>query len=143
MERLKAVTARDLMTPDPYVVTADVRLLVAMDIMGEHDIRQLPVVDENGRLVGIVSDRDLRQAISPHLYTESETGQDVLDAYETVGEVMVGEPVTVMPDDRLEEVVDILLATKVGGLPVVNLENAPVGIVTYLDVLAALQESLE
>jgi len=143
MERLKAVTAREMMTPDPYVVTAEVRLLAAMDIMGEHDIRQLPVVDEDGRLVGIVSDRDLRQAMSPHLYTENETGQDVLDAYETVGEVMVGEPVTVMPDDGLEEVVDILLSTKVGGLPVVDLENAPIGIVTYLDVLAAVQESLD
>jgi len=143
MEQLKAVTAREMMTPDPYVVTADVRLLAAMDIMGEHDIRQLPVVDEGGRLVGIVSDRDLRQAMSPHLYTENETGQDILDAYETVGEVMVGEPVTVMPDDGLEEVVDILLSTKVGGLPVVDLENAPIGIVTYLDVLAAVQESLD
>lgn len=143
MERLKAVTAQEMMTPDPYVVTVDARLLAAMELMREHDIRQLPVVDQDGRLVGIVSDRDLRQAISPHLYTESETGQDVLDAYETVGEVMVGEPVTVMPDDRLEEVVDILLSTKVGGLPVVDLENAPIGIVTYLDVLAVLQESLE
>jgi len=143
MERLKSVTARELMTSDPYVVTEGVKLLAAMDLMREHDIRQLPVVDEDGRLVGIVTDRDLRQALSSHLYTEDETGQDVLDAYETVGEVMVGEPVTVMPDDGLEEVVDILLSTKVGGLPVVDLENAPLGIVTYLDVLSALQESLD
>jgi len=143
MERLRSVTAREMMTPDPYVVTEGARLLAAMDVMREHDIRQLPVVDEDGRLVGIVTDRDLRQAISPHLYTEKETGQDLLDAYETVGEVMVGEPVTVMPDDGLEEVLDILLSTKVGGLPVVDLENAPIGIVTYLDVLAVLQEALE
>jgi len=143
MERLKVVTAREMMTPDPYVVTEGTRLLAAMDLMGEHDIRQLPVVDDDGRLVGIVTDRDLRQAISPHLYTEDETGQDVLDAYETVGEVMVGEPVTVMPDDDLEEVVDILLSTKVGGLPVVDLENGPIGIVTYLDVLAVIQEFLD
>lgn len=143
MERLRAITVRELMTPDPYVVTEGVELLAAMELMREHDIRQLPVVDEDGRLVGIVTDRDLRQALSPHLYTENETGQDVLDAYDTVGEVMVGEPMTVMPDDGLEEVVDILLSTKVGGLPVVDLENAPIGIVTYLDVLAVLQESLE
>ncbi|HBB40039.1 MAG: hypothetical protein COW73_02885 [Nitrospirae bacterium CG18_big_fil_WC_8_21_14_2_50_70_55] len=143
MERLRSVTVREMMTPDPYVVTEGVELLAAMEMMRDHDIRQMPVVDEDGRLVGIVTDRDLRQALSPHLYTEHETGQDVLDAYETVGEVMVGEPVTVMPDDGLEEVVDILLSTKVGGLPVVDLENAPIGIVTYLDVLAVLQESFE
>ncbi|RMF86117.1 MAG: CBS domain-containing protein [Nitrospirae bacterium] len=143
MERLTRLTAADLMTPDPYVVGEDARLVAALDILREHDIRQLPVVDENGRLVGIITDRDLRQAMSPHWNTEEETGRDILDAYETVGEVMVGEPVTVMPDDGFEEVLDLLLSTKVGGLPVVNLENEPVGIVTYLDVLAAVQESLE
>jgi len=139
MEKLRRVTANELMTPDPYVVFEEQPLLDAMEIMREHDIRQLPVVDDAGRLVGIVTDRDLRQALSSHLETELESGQDVLDTYMQVGEIMTGEPLTVLPDDTMEEVIDILLATKVGGLPVVNLENIPVGMVSYLDVLRAVR----
>jgi len=139
MEKLRRVTANELMTPDPYVVFEEQPLLDAMEIMREHDIRQLPVVDDAGRLVGIITDRDLRQALSSHLETELETGQDVLDTYMQVGEIMTGEPLTVLPDDTMEEVIDILLATKVGGLPVVNLENIPVGMVSYLDVLRAVR----
>jgi len=139
MEKLRRVSANELMTPDPYVVFEEQPLLEAMEIMREHDIRQLPVVDDAGRLVGIVTDRDLRQALSSHLETELETGQDVLDTYMQVGEIMTGEPLTVFPDDTMEEVIDILLATKVGGLPVVNLENIPVGMVSYLDVLTAVR----
>jgi acetoin utilization protein AcuB len=139
MENLRRVSANELMTPDPYVVFEEQPLIEAMEIMREHDIRQLPVVDSAGRLVGIVTDRDLRQALSAHLETELESGQDVLDTYMQVGEIMTGEPLTVLPDDTMEEVIDILLATKVGGLPVVNLENIPVGMVSYLDVLTAVR----
>ena len=140
MERLRRVTANDLMTPDPYVAFEEQPLIEAMEIMREHDIRQLPVVDNAGRLVGIITDRDLRQAISSHLETELETGQDVLDSYVQVGEIMTGEPLTVLPDDTMEEVIDILLATKVGGMPVVNGDNIPVGMVSYVDVLKAIRE---
>ena len=140
MERLRRVTANDLMTPDPYVAFEEQPLIEAMEIMREHDIRQLPVVDSAGKLVGIITDRDLRQAISAHLETELETGQDVLDSYVQVGEIMTGEPLTVLPDDTMEEVIDILLATKVGGMPVVNGDNIPVGMVSYVDVLKAIRE---
>jgi acetoin utilization protein AcuB len=140
MERLRKVTANELMTPNPYVVFDQQPLIEAMEIMREHDIRQLPVVDTAGRLVGIITDRDLRQAISAHFETELETGQDVLDTYMQVGEIMTGEPLTVLPDDTLEEVIDILLSTKVGGLPVVNADNIPVGMVSYLDVLKSIRE---
>jgi acetoin utilization protein AcuB len=139
MEKLRRVTANELMTPDPYVVFEEQPLLDAIEIMRDHDIRQLPVVDSAGRLVGIITDRDLRQALSSHLETELETGQDVLDTYMQVGEIMTGEPLTVLPDDTMEEIIDVLLATKVGGLPVVNMENIPVGMVSYLDVLTAVR----
>jgi CBS domain-containing protein len=59
-----------------------------------------------------------------------------------VGEIMTGEPLTVLPEDTMEEIVDVLLATKVGGLPVVNLDNVPVGMVSYLDVLTAIRNVL-
>lgn len=140
MERIRDLKANELMTPEPYTVLESERLSNAIDLMHEHDVRQLPVVDEHGRLVGIVTDRDLRQALSAHLGTELETGQDVLETYALVGEVMTGGPITVLPDEGIEEIIDILLSTKVGGLPVVNMENTPVGMISYMDVLAAIQE---
>ncbi|MGD2062912.1 MAG: CBS domain-containing protein [Nitrospirota bacterium] len=140
MERLRRITADEVMTRNPYVVSEQETLLGAIEIMREHDIRQLPVVDESGRLVGIVTDRDLRQSLSSHLDTELETGQDVLDTYVQVGEIMTGEPLTVLPEDTMDEIIDVLLSTKVGGLPVVNVENVPVGMVSYLDVLTAVRD---
>lgn len=122
----------EYMIKDPATVTPDDSLADARRIMDLSRVLELPVVDENGRLVGIISDRDLRSA----------AGFDATLAEGlSVGEVMTAEPVTVTPDFALDEAVAILCARRFGAMPVVRGDRV-VGLLTQFDALMALQKVL-
>jgi CBS domain-containing protein len=89
-----------------------------------HHIRHLPVLDIGGRLVGIVSDRDLRRARGPSRLP--------------VSGVMVDRPVVVDADADLEEALDTMLENRVGALPVVRADGEVIGIVSLGDVVRRL-----
>lgn len=108
----------------------------AVEIMYQQRIRHLPVVDAEGRLVGVVTDRDLRH----HLF-RSRVWHDlgrvrVEPLLETVpvGEIMSTPVVTARPDEPLEAAARLMLEDKVGSLPVV-IDGRVVGIITETDLL--------
>jgi acetoin utilization protein AcuB len=107
------------------VVSASPKLSVrdAIQLLDDSDIRHLPIV-EDGRLVGIVSDRDLRGY---------ERSDELLAT--RVGEVMRPEPVCMEAGESIASVIDVMLEYKVGALPVVGEEGELIGIVSYIDVL--------
>ncbi|MEW5723525.1 MAG: CBS and ACT domain-containing protein [Thermodesulfobacteriota bacterium] len=107
-------------------VTAD--LNEAMRLMKEYDIRHLPVV-EDGRLVGLVTERDVRGALFPSMIEEI-----------SVQDLMITNPITVSPETRLEDAARLVYRRKIGCLPVVDEGRRLVGIVTVADMLAALIE---
>lgn len=121
---------RDLVTVGP-----DDSFRTAMHLIRQKGIRHLPVV-EGKRLVGIVTDRDLRQA--------SPSGATSLSIHElhyileklTVREIMTKQVVTVRPDQTVEDAALLLLGHRIGGLPVVR-EGELVGIITETDILQA------
>jgi acetoin utilization protein AcuB len=92
--------------------------------MQQGKYRRLPVVDDGGALIGIVTERDLREHKG---YLPSTR----------VSAAMVENPVTVGPNDSIEQAAEIILARKIGGLPVVD-KGALVGIITETDLLAGL-----
>ena len=120
------------MTPRPRVVSSSHTLAQARQIMRERDIRHLPVV-EDGRLVGIVSQRDLYLL---------ETLKGVDPDTETVGEAMRQDPFTVSPDAPLGEVASTMAERKYGSAVVVD-RGAVVGLFTTVDALRALADLLE
>lgn len=123
------MTVSDLMGPTVHTAAPSTRLGDAYRLMQTHGIRHLPVV-ESGRLVGIVTDRDLRLATSalhPHPF----------DPAAHLAEVMTPDPVTAAPLDPVEEAARTMRARKIGCLPVVDGERL-VGIVTGTDLLDAL-----
>lgn len=123
---------RNHMTPHPITITSGTSVQRAAALFEEHRIRHLPVLDEAERLVGILTDRDLRSAV----------GYDVEDRLElTAGEIMTAEPVTVSPDTPLEDALLILCERRFGALPVVS-QGRLVGILSQQDVLAALAKLL-
>ena len=128
--------AGDVMTAEVFTASPDDMLLEAADLMAAHRIRHLPVVDEGGRLVGIVTERDLRTALGvPSQALEhwaSALGRD-----RTVQEVMSESVASVRPDQPLEQVIGVMLSRSVGALPVVDNDRHPIGIVSYLDILRA------
>lgn len=116
---------RDWMTLGPRAIGPDALLAEARELMAGGRFRHLPVVDRDGRLTGILSDRDVREH-SGHLADTRVTA------------AVVEPPLTVGPDDSIEAVADILLERKIGGLPVVDAEGRLVGMITETDLLRGL-----
>lgn len=130
---------RDLMTPEPDTIAPTATLREALALMNVADDRQLPVI-ENGRLVGIITNRDLRLALdSPLLDKDSYMRMQVLHEH-TVTECMTPDPITVTPDTPIREVAEILMINKFGGLPVLE-QGSLVGIITITDLLRHMAET--
>jgi acetoin utilization protein AcuB len=134
----KDALASDLMTPSVLTASPDDLLLEAADVMAWARVRHLPVVDDAGRLVGIVSERDIRTALGvPAQALEhwaSATGRD-----RTVGEIMTASVATVGPDQPLSQVIAEMVNKNVGALPVVDDARRPIGMISYLDILRAVR----
>jgi acetoin utilization protein AcuB len=105
-------------------VAKDDPLQKAALLMRKYSIRHLPVVE--GRiLLGLITESDLRQVMVPALLKDM-----------TVDQVMIKNPVTVGPEESLEEAARLIYRYKIGGLPVVE-KGKLVGILTIPDILAA------
>ena len=133
-------TVADIMTPNPTTVTPRNAIRTAINLMREGGYRRLPVVDR-GRLVGIITDRDLRRAAnSPFVVREQWYDNFILDHIE-VGSCMTPNPLTVEPSTPIAEATRVMRNHKIGGLPVVA-DGELVGIVTETDLLDFLIEIL-
>ena len=130
----------DVMTKDPLTVTPNETVGQADEIMNTNNIRQLPVV-EGKDLVGIITDRDIRSFLSGSLLKSPEAREKALNT--EIGEIMTTEPITVSPEDDLQEAVELLIDEKFGGIPVVEESEGLVGIVTYVDVLRCFLTRLQ
>lgn len=128
---------KEWMTTDPITVTPDTSIMKASQIMKENNVRRLPVVDDKGKVVGIVTDRDLKEA-SP----SKATTLDVHELYYLLSElkvkdIMSRKIITIKPDDTVEKAAVIMLEHKVTGLPVIDGEHL-VGVLSQGDVFRVL-----
>jgi len=130
----------DVMTKDPLTATPNETIGQADELMNANKIRQLPVVQAR-ELVGIVTDRDIRSFLSGSLLESPEAREKALNT--KIGELMTTDPVTVSPEDDLQEAVELLIEEKFGGIPVVEESEGLVGIVTYVDVLRCFLTRLQ
>ncbi len=139
MGKLKAM---DLMTENVFSVNADEDLARLSDLMEDIHVRHMPVKDKEGRLVGLVSQRDLLRSA---LYTAKDlplTEQRELLQRMTVGEIMTADPETAEMDDDIEEAGRVMLENKLGCLPVVE-GGKLVGILTEADFVKFVVEGGE
>ena len=119
-----------VMTFMPHTIGRDIGIASAIDLMREHRIRHLPVLD-GGKLVGVLTDRDIKVA-------SSFEGSDTL----RVDDVMMPDPYSVKPDAQLDEVVQEMAEHKYGCV-VVRQENGKiVGIFTAVDAMRTLSDLL-
>jgi acetoin utilization protein AcuB len=126
---------RDIMTPYPVTVAPDTAVVDARRIMDDRRIRHLLVTADN-RLLGIVTDRDIRLNLPSPATTLSIWELNYLVSKLTVGEVMTKSVLVVDPDRDAAEAAVLLVAEKIGALPVVH-GGQLVGIVTETDFLVA------
>jgi acetoin utilization protein AcuB len=129
------------MTHDPSAVAPGDSIRVAIDRMRERSCRRLPVV-EKGKLVGIVTDRDLRRATNSPLVLRERWYDEFMLDHIPVRACMSETPTTVTPQTPIADSAKIMLDRKVGGLPVMEGDKL-VGIVTETDLMNYLIRVLE
>jgi acetoin utilization protein AcuB len=130
---------REWMTPSVITVTPDTPITQAHDIMQRHNIRRLPVV-ENDRLAGIVTIGDVREASPSGATTLSIWELNYLWSQLQVKNVMTRKVLTVHANEPLINAARIMLEHKVSGLPVVDDEMHVVGIITESDLFRMMVE---
>lgn len=132
---------KEIMKSPVITIGKEARVSAAVALMAEHGVRHLPVV-QDGALVGIVTDRDCRQARASSAPSLSKYELLYLLERLRVGEVMSRNVVTVTPETPALDAAALMSERKIGSLPVLE-GTAVVGIVTTTDMLAALSGMLE
>jgi CBS domain-containing protein len=146
----------DAMTHDPIVVRPETPLNEAIQTLAERRISGLPVVDEQGQLVGIISETDLmwqETGVTPpayimfldsviYLQNPAKHERELHKALgQTVGEVMSSEPISISPNKPLKEAAQIMHEREVRRLPVVDDAGQVIGILTRGDIVRAMAAS--
>lgn len=127
---------KDWMTREPITITDETSMIKAIHIMKQHRFRRLPVLHQ-GRLVGLITDRDLKEA-SP----SKATTLDVHELYYLLAELQVKEimtrnPLSILQEDTVEHAAQLMLENTISGLPVLDANGELVGIITQSDVFRA------
>lgn len=126
------------MTPQPATILATATAAEATRAMQRLGLRHLPVVDEAGRLVGILSDRDLRGPM-----VGSEQGDVAPAPSMLISALMTVDVVTASPDDELGVVARRIIERRISAVPIVDASGIPQGIISYVDVLRRLADEAE
>ncbi|NJN76444.1 MAG: CBS domain-containing protein [Synechococcaceae cyanobacterium RL_1_2] len=150
-------TVADIMTPNPFTVKPSDSLNEAIKLIAEKRVSGLPVIDEKGQLVGVISETDLMwketgvdtppyvMFLDSIIYLQNparhaEEVHKVLG--ETVGDVMSDRPITIEQNKSIKDAAHILHEKGIRRLPVVNGEGTLVGIISRGDIIRAMAMDL-
>ena len=126
------------MTRKVITVDQETNIFDAQKLIGENHIRHLPVVDKNDRIIGIVTDRDIRSAWPYSFFKESYSKKDKEKFSKIkIKDIMTINPITLSPTATLQDALLVIQETKVGALPVVDEERKLKGILSVRDLLRA------
>jgi len=135
------VRVRDFMTKNPVTLRQDDLLREAVEVVMVRRVRHIPVLDERGSLVGIVTDRDVQGTLPSPLSAAAPEEYEALLETTPLARIMTRSVITVGADDLAAEAVETLLADRIDGLPVLE-GGRLVGIFTVRDALRAYLETL-
>lgn len=133
----------DYMVHEVTTLDEQTRLLDAVLLIRRSGKRHIPVVDAEGRAVGIITDRDIARVAPSMLTPINADAYNQLFESTPITKVMTRPPVTIKPEAPIAEAVEMLHAHKVGALMVVNDGGMVVGILTVTDMLGLLQQLLQ
>ena len=132
---------RDRMTPNPLTITTETSLKEALELVRSKPFRHLPVLDENGKLAGIVTEKSLVYASPTSASSLSVFEVDYILSRTLIGQIIQGEVITVKPTLPIEEAARVMVDHRIGCLPVVE-EDELVGIISDTDIFRVLVEGL-
>jgi CBS domain-containing protein len=148
---------QDFMTPSPITIAATDSLETVVKVLEENHVRGLPVVNQQGKLIGMISEGDLlvREApLQPPLYLTFLGSVIYFESPEhfhqhlkkslgmQVQDVMTANPVTTTPETAIADAAQLMLEKKVNRLPVLDVAGQLVGIITRHDLIRALKPQL-
>lgn len=132
----RTVTVRDVMSTGLLCVDSLTTVPAAQRLMQEHRVRRLPVIDD-GKLIGIITQGDVRGALPSEATTLNRAEQAYLMNQVKVDRIMHTNVITIAPVDTLAAAARLMVQHKIGGLPVVDNTGAVMGIVTESDIFVA------
>jgi len=126
------------MTRKVITVDQEATIFDAQELLAKNKIRHLPIVDEDRRLVGIITDRDIRSALPYNSLKEhcSEAERERVAKFK-VKDIMTKEPITISPTYTIQDALLMIQNSKVGALPVVDDDHKLKGIISVRDLLRA------
>lgn len=122
-----------IMSTQLVTVELDDKLTTVKEIFDNARFHHLLVIDE-GKLVGVVSDRDLFKAISPNIGTVRTTAQDLATLNKRVHQIVTRKPITLSPNASAAEAVAVFLDHNISCIPIVDDNNVAVGILSWRDI---------
>jgi acetoin utilization protein AcuB len=130
------------MTAPAVTISPDMPFADALKLMRDRQFRRLPVVDKKGKLIGIVSERDLLHAAPSEATSLSVWEVHCLLSKLSIKEIMTKEVITATPDMPVEDAARLMVTHKIGGLPVVDVKGEVSGVVTETDIFKAFVDML-
>lgn len=130
----------DRMSTPAITITPETPFQDALKLMRERRFRRLPVVNGEGKLVGIVSERDLLHAAPSPATSLSVWEMNYLLSKLRVEQLMTTQVIVACPDMPIEEAARLMVEHKIGGLPVVNEQRQVVGVITETDIFKVFVE---
>lgn len=136
-------TVGQLMTVDPLCVTRDASLKDAHDLMREKNIRHIPVIDSNGELVGMLTQKIMVARVMGLMAQYGATALERKEKQQLVADMMVTDFAAVSPGQSLKEVAGFFVKNRHGCMPVVDENNKLKGILTSSDFVRLAAQLLE
>jgi acetoin utilization protein AcuB len=124
------------MTRKVVTVDQEASIFDAQELMAKNKVRHLPIVDQKQRLIGIVTDRDIRSAL-PNRCFELTPAEEKKIAAIKVKDIMTKDPITISPTYTIQDALLMIQNAKVGALPVVDEDKRLKGIISVRDLLRA------
>jgi acetoin utilization protein AcuB len=128
---------QQLMTARVVTIGMDDRLEDVKKIFDSVKFHHLLVVEE-GKLLGVVSDRDLLRSISPYVGSAAESARDAATLKRRVHQIMTRKVITLPPEAPVAEAIRVFLAHNISCVPIVDAESRPLGILSWRDILRSL-----
>ena len=126
---------QDIMTREVITANMDDDLERVRGLFTRYRFRHLPILDDNGALAGIVSDRDILANVSPFAGTINERTADANSLKRRAHQIMTRRPQTAAPAEKAERAAMVMLHQRISSLPVVDESGRLVGIITMRDVM--------
>jgi CBS domain-containing protein len=127
---------KEIMVHDPITVNIDEPFFKIAEIFKEKNIRHIPIVNTQGIIMGIMSQRDFNRIASPEKTASGEYVYNMNDlAKYAIKQHIIHEVLTLTPDDTIERAVELMAEKKLGCIPIVDQAKKVIGIVTAIDAL--------